>query len=240
MTYRVAFAKRFQSDGSESALDPTSELDGYLPDGVVASKTFVERFAPASEHSQEVLDEDDAFLGLASAEVWEYDVVDERVKDFEAAARNSETVMELQTVDEGVTTSDEAMGVALGDSDTRNPKQFRPRRPATRDSSGVQGGDDGPAGQPTADPSAGGMGPGDTYVSPDETDSGTDGIDDLDLNVVDADDPNLGLTNRGKVGPDDWAADTGPTRDAESGLQPLATDEDAEQGPAARRPTRKR
>lgn len=230
MIYRVAFAKRFQSDGSESTLDPTSELDGYLPDGVVAGKAFVERFAPASEHSQEVLDEDDAFLGAASAEVWEYDVVDERVQDFEAAAQNSETVMELQTVDESATTPDEATGVALGDSGTRNPTQFRPFRPATRGSSGVQGGDGGPAGQPTGDASAGGMPPGDSYRSPGEADtaanSGSGGID--DLNVVDANNPNLGLTNHGNVGPDDWAANTGPTREAEGGLQSLASDEDAE------------
>ena len=72
MTYRVAFAKRFQSDGTESALDPSSELDIDIPDGVVASKEMVERFEPSAQHSQEVLDEDDAFLGLASAEVCEY------------------------------------------------------------------------------------------------------------------------------------------------------------------------
>jgi hypothetical protein len=236
MTYRVAFAKRFQSDGSESALDPTSELDRYLPDGVVAAKTFVERFAPASEHSQEVLDEDDAFLGLAAAEVWDYDVVDEHAKDFEAAARNSETVMELQTVDESVTTTDDATQVALDDSETLTPKGVRPRRSVTRGSSGVQGGA-GPAGQPTVDPSAGGMPPGETDVSPDEVNIGEDDID--NLNVVDAGDPRLGLTNHGKVGPDDWAADTGPTRNPGSGRQSLATAEDAEQGSAAPR-TRKR
>ena len=32
-----------------------------------------------------------------------------------------------------------------------------------------------------------------------------------DLTVLDADDPELGLTNIGEVPPDDWAADTGPT-----------------------------
>jgi len=237
MTYRVAFAKRFQSDGSESALDPTSELDGYLPDGVVAGKTFVERFAPAAEHSQEVLDEDDAFLGLAAAEVWEYDVVDERAEDFEAAARNSETVMELQTVDDSVTTSDEATRVALGDSETSAPSRSHPPRSVTRSSSGVQGGDGGPAGQPTVDPSAGGMPPGETDVNPDEVNIGEDDID--NLNVVDADDPRLGLTNRGKVGPDDWAANTGPTRNPGGALPHRTSNEDAEQGSAAPR-TRKR
>jgi hypothetical protein len=198
---------------------------------VVAAKTFVERFAPASEHSQEVLDEDDAFLGLAAAEVWEYNVVDEHAKDFEAAARNSETVMELQTVDESVTTSDEALRVALGDRETRAPRQSRPLRSVTRSSSGVQGGDGGPAGQPTVDPSAGGMPPRDSDMSPDEARIGKDDLD--NLNVVDADDPRLGLTNHGKVGPDDWAANTGPARDAEEGLGPLTSKEDTEQSSAA-------
>jgi len=33
-----------------------------------------------------------------------------------------------------------------------------------------------------------------------------------DLTVVDADDPTLGLTDIGDIPPDDWAADTGPSR----------------------------
>jgi hypothetical protein len=36
-----------------------------------------------------------------------------------------------------------------------------------------------------------------------------------DLTVMDADDPDLGLTDIGDVPPDDWAANTGPTRTAE-------------------------
>jgi hypothetical protein len=44
---------------------------------------------------------------------------------------------------------------------------------------------------------------------------GSGGID--DLTIVDADDPNLGLTDIGDIGPDDWAADTGPTRTPEEG-----------------------
>ena len=40
--------------------------------------------------------------------------------------------------------------------------------------------------------------------------------DELDeLTIMDADDPDLGLTDIGEVPPDDWAADTGPTRTAE-------------------------
>src|SRR5437016_11319737 len=76
--YRVAFQKRLQTDGQPSPLDATTELDSELADGVVAEKSFVERLESQAEHSQEVLDEDDAFLGLAATEVWEYDVVNGR------------------------------------------------------------------------------------------------------------------------------------------------------------------
>ena len=100
MTYRVTFAKRFQTDGEASALDPTRELDVYLADGVVLEKAFVERFEPEAKHSQEVLDEDDAFLGMAAAEVWEYEVEDGRNGEFADAIRNSGTVMEFETIDD--------------------------------------------------------------------------------------------------------------------------------------------
>jgi hypothetical protein len=100
MTYRVTFAKRFQSDGEPSQLDPTTQLDVNLPDGVVLDKVFVERFDPEAKHSQEVLDEDDAFLGMAAAEIWEYEVEDGRESDFETAIRNSQSVMEFQTIDD--------------------------------------------------------------------------------------------------------------------------------------------
>ena len=219
MTYRVAFAKRFQSDGTESVIDPSSELDVYLADGIVAEKEMVERFEPSAQHSQEVLDEDDAFLGMASAEVWEYEVVDERAQEFEDAMRNSQTVMEFEVIDNTPTTADEVTGVALGDSDTRAPERFTSDEIITRGGSGMRGVDDGPGGQPTGDASAGGMGTGRPYLSLDETqgiaDADASGID--DLNVVSENDPRLGLTDHGKVGPDDWAANTGPTRTPEEG-----------------------
>ncbi|MFL6463984.1 MAG: hypothetical protein ACJ73N_06200 [Bryobacteraceae bacterium] len=219
MIYRIAFAKRFQSDGTESVIDPSSELDTYLPDGVVAEKEMVERFEPAAQHSQEVLDEDDAFLGLATAEVWEYDVIDERAQEFEDAIRNSQTVMEFEVVDNTPTTADEVTGVVLGDGDTRAPDRFTSGEVVTRGGSGVRGVDDGPGGQITGDPSAGGMGPGRPYLSLDEAEGAVNsdtGID--DLNIVSVEDPRLGLTDYGDVGPDDWAANTGPTRTPEEAL----------------------
>jgi hypothetical protein len=222
MTYRVAFSKRFQSDGAESALDPTAELDLYLADGVVADKVFVERFEPEAKHSQEVLDEDDAFLGLSAAEVWDYEVLDERRQEFEDAIQNSETVMEFNIVDE--TTADESdlsSGVPLGDGSTRvDPMTNNDGDEVTRSGSGVRSGiDDGPGGQPTGDPSAGETTPDRPYLGVSESDgiqSDAGGLD--DLTIVSADDPNLGLTNYEGSGPDDWAADTGPSRVADRGI----------------------
>ena len=205
MTYRVVFAKRFQSDGQESILDPTAELDGYIPDGVVADKVFVERFDPEAKHSQEVLDEDDAFLGLAAAEVWEYEVVNERKKDFETAIENSETVMEFDVTDDSLTDKSDVTSTPLGDSSTRAQGATSPDEGVDRSGSGVRGVDDGPGGQPTGDPSAGGLGS--QRLGPDVEDSYGE-----DLTIHSADDPVLGLTNYGDKEAEDWAADTGPTR----------------------------
>ena len=221
MRYRVAFARRFQSDGTESALNPTAELDLELADGVVADKVFVGRFDPESKHSQEVMDEDDAFLGSAAAELWEYDVVDGSEQDFIDAMRNSETVMEFTVVDETSVDPDEATGTNLDDSDTRAPDQTDLSEDVSRGGSGRRGVDDGPGGQVTGDPSAGGLRPSRAYAGNDEVegieDEGAGGIG--DLTVVSSEDPSLGLTDVDGKTPDDWAADTGPTRNPGSGIR---------------------
>jgi hypothetical protein len=100
MTYRVTFAKRFQSDGKPSELDPSAELEGLLADGVVLDKAHIETFEPEAKHNQEVLDEDDAFLGRAAAEVWEYQVEEGRQDEFVHAIRNSQVVMEFDVIDD--------------------------------------------------------------------------------------------------------------------------------------------
>jgi hypothetical protein len=100
MTYRVTFAKRYQSDGQPSTLDPSAELEVYLADGVVLDKALVQGLEPEAKHNQEELDEDDAFLGMAAAEVWEYQVEDGRETEFEDAIRNSQTVMEFEVIDD--------------------------------------------------------------------------------------------------------------------------------------------
>jgi hypothetical protein len=221
MRYRVVFAKRFQSDGTESALDPTAEMDVYIPDGVVADKVFVERFEPGSQHNQEVLDEDDAWLGLASPEVWEYDVLDDREQDFIDAMQNSGTVMEFAVIDETSIDGADAGPAPLGDSGTKAPDTLDFDDDVTRGGSGRRGLDDGPGGQVTGDPSASGMGPTKNYLGNDEVEGianeGSGGID--DLTIVSADDPSLGLTDYGSQGPDDWAADTGPTHNPGRGIQ---------------------
>lgn len=97
MRYRVTFAKRFESDGEASSIDPTKFLD--VADGVVQEKVIVETLEPESMHSQEVMDEDDAFLGRAAAEVWEYEVAEGRDDEFVAALLASGTVMEYDRMD---------------------------------------------------------------------------------------------------------------------------------------------
>ena len=98
MRYRVTFAKRFQRSGEASeSLDPTAFL--WPPEGVVLDKVLVSREQPMAQHNQEVLDEDDGFLGRA-AEIWEFEIADDRQEEFIAALENSETVMEYQVIDD--------------------------------------------------------------------------------------------------------------------------------------------
>jgi len=196
-----------QSDGTESAEQPDAELDAQVPEGVVADKVFVEQLESEAQHSQEVLDEDDAFLGSAAPQVWEYDVVDDRADEFRRAIGESELVLEWEVIDDTRTEEDEAPDDVLATGGIFPPDPTDHALAATDEptleGSGVRAGDDGPAGMPTADPSAGGLGRG--------TATNADVATDNDLNVVKARDPRAGVTNRGKKAPKDWAADTGPT-----------------------------
>lgn len=72
---------------------------------------------------------------------------------------------------------------------------------------GIKRGDRAATGDEEAGPTAG-------AEPEDETESiGQADLD--DLAVLDADDPSLGLTDIDTVAPEDWAANTGPTRSAE-------------------------
>ncbi|MEO8128547.1 MAG: hypothetical protein ABJF23_07280 [Bryobacteraceae bacterium] len=88
-------------------------------------------------------------------------------------------------------------GFETGDNEARRPDGVGP------DGSGVRAGDDGPGGMPTADPSS----EAEVLES-----TANRGVEMEGLSIVDADDPNLGLTGIDGVPPEDWAADTGPTR----------------------------
>ena len=116
MTYRVAFSKRVDSEGTESMMKPSAELDQNLADGVVAEKSFVEEIETEALHGQDELDEDDAWLGSSAPEVWEYVVVDARAPEFEEALAKADLVMEYDIVDDTVTLASEASSGVLGNS----------------------------------------------------------------------------------------------------------------------------
>jgi hypothetical protein len=69
---------------------------------------FVGRLEPQAQHSQGVLDEDDAFLGSAATEIWEYEVVDERAKEFEQTIRESGGILEFEIIDDTRTDPEDA------------------------------------------------------------------------------------------------------------------------------------
>jgi hypothetical protein len=98
-------------------------------------------------------------------------------------------------------TSANTGGIKRGDSEETGDLEARPTETADRAGSGAGAG-------VTGDPSALGVGRGPVTLKPGDTE-----LD--ELTVKDATDPELGLTDIGEVGPDDWAADTGPTRSEE-------------------------
>lgn len=163
--YRVVFVKRIDSEGRESSFEPSLDVDTLVPDGVVAEKVFIEHLESAAEHSDEILDEDDAFLGSATPEVWEYDVVDERAAEFEEALRRSHRVLEFETMDADATDPGEVDEEFSNDL-SRVSTSEEEDAPVTAHGSGVRAGDDGPAGRPTADPSAGGLTVGRPDIAP--------------------------------------------------------------------------
>jgi hypothetical protein len=94
--YKVTFAKRFNSDGEE-ADRPESFVDTV--DGVVLNAIKAEVIEPDSMHNQEVMDEDDAFLGIGT-EVWEYEVAEGREQEFIDALELSRKVIQYEQMDE--------------------------------------------------------------------------------------------------------------------------------------------
>jgi hypothetical protein len=213
--YRVAFAKKFESGGQEGSIEPSLGLDSLLPEGVIAEKQFVARLEPQAQHS------DDAFLGSAAPEIWEYEVVDERAVEFEEIMHRSGRVFEYDVVDPTSIDSSEVVGELLNSpyDDVASPREEP--KDVNEEGSGERAGDHGPAGQPKADPSVGGLNVGSERIRFDtEEDLRTGGSNELeDLTVMKAHDPRLGLTNRGKKTAEDWAADTGESRNPDRGIE---------------------
>jgi hypothetical protein len=124
-------------------------------------------------------------------------------------------------------------GIRRGDRADTGDEQARPTEGVGPEGSGVVGDEDDWTAHPTANPSALAGGP--TKSSEGIAEIGGDG-DLEDLNVVDASDPSLGLTDVGENPPDDWAANTGPTRTGEAashGVSRQLADED--RAPSGRR-----
>lgn len=98
MKYRVTFLERTDEHGNPSE-NPPEFVEPELMDGVVLDATFVERLEPENLHVQEVMDEDDSFLSVGS-EVWEYDIADGRDREFTDALKNSQMVIEYETLED--------------------------------------------------------------------------------------------------------------------------------------------
>jgi len=98
MKYQVTFRERSDAEGKPTE-NPPSFLEPELVDGVVQDAVFVQRIEPEAIHSQEVMDEDDAFLSIGT-EVWEYDVAEGREQEFIDALKNSQMVVEYEALDD--------------------------------------------------------------------------------------------------------------------------------------------
>ena len=94
--YKVTFTKRFNSEGEEA---DRPEGFVHVSDGVVLNAAKAEVIEPAAMHSQEVMDEDDAFLSIGT-EVWEYEVADGCDQEFIEALEASQKVIQYEQMDE--------------------------------------------------------------------------------------------------------------------------------------------
>jgi hypothetical protein len=94
--YKVTFSKRFTSEGEESNR-PESFV--HVVDGVVLNAAKAEVNEPPAMHNQDVMDEDDAFLGIGT-ESWEYEIAEGREQEFIDALVQSKMVLEYEQMDE--------------------------------------------------------------------------------------------------------------------------------------------
>jgi len=98
MKYRVAFVEQTGRTGDPS-VNPPAFVEPELMDGIVLDAVFVERLEPDGLHGNDEMDEDDDFLSMVT-EVWEYDIADGREREFEDALKNSQMVIEYETLED--------------------------------------------------------------------------------------------------------------------------------------------
>jgi hypothetical protein len=96
MTYRVTFRKRFSGDAEEA---DRPEAFIHVLDGVVLNAVKAETIDPPALHSQDVLDEDDNFESIGS-ETWEYEIAEDRDREFVEALENSGMVLDYEPIDD--------------------------------------------------------------------------------------------------------------------------------------------
>jgi len=94
--YKVTFTKRFNSEGEEA---DRPETFVQVSEGVVLNAAKAEVIDPPGLHSQDVMDEDDAFLATGT-EVWEYEVADGCDDEFIQALEASRKVIQYEQMDE--------------------------------------------------------------------------------------------------------------------------------------------
>ena len=98
MKYRVAFVEQTDQTGNPS-VNPPAFVEPELMDGIVLDAVFVERLEPDGLHGKDEMDEDDDFLSMGT-EVWEYDIAEGRDREFTDALKNSEMVIEYETLED--------------------------------------------------------------------------------------------------------------------------------------------
>jgi hypothetical protein len=96
MVYKVVFRKRFDVQGEEA---DRPETFVRVVDGIVLNAVKAESNEPPALHVQETLDEDDNFMSLGT-ETWEYEIADGREQEFIDALRQSQMVLQYESIDE--------------------------------------------------------------------------------------------------------------------------------------------
>jgi hypothetical protein len=122
--------------------------------------------------------------------------------------------------------------IKRGDRTDTGPERARHKDGVGRAGSGVAGGDGGATGHVTGSSDAMAEPVDRLWLEPDDIVASAEDLE--DFTITDADDPNLGLTGVEGHPPEDWAANTGPSRNLD------ADDEDVVAPPEEPPPSRRR